>query len=653
MNVTTKRELNLKIKKSPPLIDAMQHDTDTRIVEFSLFSGSDAWPVPEGVTVAVGYKTAENATGFYDKLSNGAPAVEVLENTITVILAQEMLTVPGVVEACLILSNENLDQLKTFPFHIRVTESPIGNGTKRQSPSPENYIRLEWLENRLKELKESGAFDGETGPTGPQGPQGIPGAKGPEGPQGVQGDPGKSPYIGDNGNWFVWDGEKYQDTGVSTDIPEEVSTLKSDLIVAQTELNAQKRQNQAQQYELENLKAAANGQLYREYADSEAAYSKTIPSGAMPYASLDRLGGCTIRYMQAVNGASGKTGGMANAAITYENGILSIPELTATLSPITAAYIVPDTQTIPAGHTVYIDVEFIEGELESGMMLQVMNNLDRIALASSFYTMPADGYFRIRYYNDQTYSAVQIRINIFDLTSIFGSGYEPNTKDDNRIVFLKQYARMHPGCNAGELVHADVTNVLSSDANGTSGTYPIPDTIRNLPGYGWSAGNVYNEVDFENKQYIQRVGCLDIGTLVWSYSGTTFKTSKYPDDMLYASGIPNLLAAQYNTVETRSSTYWNAYPDKSIGFRTDKLLMIRNDEYTDATAFKNAMSGVMLYYELVEPIITDISSLLEDHIVFISVAENGTLTFEQSDGTQLPVPNQETYLIKTTGGTSA
>ena len=145
MNVTTKRELNLKVKTSPPLIDAMQYDTDTRSIEFFLFSGSDPWPVPIDVSVAVGYKTKENTMGFYDKLSNGLPAIKVIDNAITVILAQEMLTVPGRVEACLILSNENLDQLKTFPFYIRVTESPITNRSKANSPSPENYIRLEWL----------------------------------------------------------------------------------------------------------------------------------------------------------------------------------------------------------------------------------------------------------------------------------------------------------------------------------------------------------------------------------------------------------------------------------------------------------------------------------------------------------------------------
>lgn len=35
--------------------------------------------------------------------------------------------------------------------------------------------------------------------------------------------------------------------------------------------------------------------------------------------------------------------------------------------------------------------------------------------------------------------------------------------------------------------------------------YPIPDAIKALPGYGWSAGTARNYVDYENKRYVQCV----------------------------------------------------------------------------------------------------------------------------------------------------
>lgn len=61
---------------------------------------------------------------------------------------------------------------------------------------------------------------GDTGGTGPQGPQGNKGdtgdtgPTGPQGPTGPKGSDGHSPYVGDNGNWFVWsdDREQYEDS---------------------------------------------------------------------------------------------------------------------------------------------------------------------------------------------------------------------------------------------------------------------------------------------------------------------------------------------------------------------------------------------------------------------------------------------------------
>ena len=49
-------------------------------------------------------------------------------------------------------------------------------------------------------------IQGEKGDTGEQGPQGIQGETGPQGIQGIQGekgDKGDTPYVGENGNWWV------------------------------------------------------------------------------------------------------------------------------------------------------------------------------------------------------------------------------------------------------------------------------------------------------------------------------------------------------------------------------------------------------------------------------------------------------------------
>ena len=56
-------------------------------------------------------------------------------------------------------------------------------------------------------------------------------------------------------------------------------------------------------------------------------------------------------------------------------------------------------------------------------------------------------------------------------------------------------------------------NTVLSDADSvkvkySDDTYPIPDAVKALPGYGQSAGNLYNEIvrRADGWDYVQRVG---------------------------------------------------------------------------------------------------------------------------------------------------
>lgn len=68
---------------------------------------------------------------------------------------------------------------------------------------------------------------GETGLQGPQGIQGPQGVQGQEGPAGTPGQDGKTPYIGENGNWWIGDadtGVQASGTGADGSIPVKVMT---------------------------------------------------------------------------------------------------------------------------------------------------------------------------------------------------------------------------------------------------------------------------------------------------------------------------------------------------------------------------------------------------------------------------------------------
>lgn len=70
--------------------------------------------------------------------------------------------------------------------------------------------------------------------------------------------------------------------------------------------------------------------------------------------------------------------------------------------------------------------------------------------------------------------------------------------------------------------------------------------------------------------------------------------------------------------------------------------------YTDAAAFKQAMQGVILYYELANPIVTDISTLIpDDFLRNIEVEAGGSVTFKGgNDSYRIPVPSEEEYIVK-------
>lgn len=187
-------------------------------------------------------------------------------------------------------------------------------------------------------------------------------------------------------------------------------------------------------------------------------------------------------------------------------------------------------------------------------------------------------------------------------------------------------------------------------------TYPIPEAIRNLPGYGWSAGTARNYVDYENKRYVQCVNSVDLGTLNWAINTTSAVGNHFYGYVkhlnfkyLGASGttVYNALCSKYITV-ARSST---VFVDKTLtidGVTVVSQVQVKDTAYTDAAAFKQAMQGVMLYYELATPIITDISDLIpDDFLRNISVEAGGSITFKGSnDSYRIPVPSEEEYVVK-------
>lgn len=130
-----------------------------------------------------------------------------------------------------------------------------------------------------------------------------------------------------------------------------------------------------------------------------------------------------------------------------------------------------------------------------------------------------------------------------------------------------------------------------------------------------SAGTAHDEIRYnkatQNWEKMQRIGSVDLGTLNLYYisdNGGYFygklNGAKVPS---LWSEVGNILVAQYNATNANSIVATGATPfNMSMGIGPNGNIFFVNTAYTNAASFKEAMQGVMLYYELAQPIVTEI-----------------------------------------------
>ena len=174
----------------------------------------------------------------------------------------------------------------------------------------------------------------------------------------------------------------------------------------------------------------------------------------------------------------------------------------------------------------------------------------------------------------------------------------------------------------------------------------IPQAILDLDGYGDGVSDeVYNCIDWENKKYHKRVGKVDLGSLDWT------RTNYWGNYLFYCAVDGknpgnNYIFSKYNKVSSVSECN-----ETNNGMSSNPIanyVYIRDDDYTTKEDFKAAMQGTILYYELAEEEIIDISNIIDNTFQEpIEVEAGGTLTFRNSngDGYCVPVPNEEEYVV--------
>lgn len=117
-----------------------------------------------------------------------------------------------------------------------------------------------------------------------------------------------------------------------------------------------------------------------------------------------------------------------------------------------------------------------------------------------------------------------------------------------------------------------------------------------------------------NLEHTQYVGRVDLGTLNWLYDSsrqlffTTIEDRK-------GGNILTMLCSMYKLTLNATPNNIENMCFRPYYFNTNYDVILKNTSYTDATTFKAAMSGVMLYYELATPVKTVIATgLLFDEV---------------------------------------
>lgn len=258
---------------------------------------------------------------------------------------------------------------------------------------------------------------------------------------------------------------------------------------------------------LANLAELLKGNEYTVEQGTSPAYSQTVQTGAQRWAELSMVGGKSFAWNQFAN-ATLTDWTKRRTSVTEENGKTKI----AVTNGSSLKYV--DYPAI-VNHKYMISSEFETTAVVfwgiytiGGTTYDSRNviNQEGTSFAGILSTSNTDRAVRLTFTTDATTDDYILLHNfmLIDLTPIETSlGVTISTVEEFKAIFQNDY---YP-YDAGSVKHCKCDKVVTADSEDTLiAEYPIPAAVQALDGYGWSAGAVFNEVDFAGNRYIKRVG---------------------------------------------------------------------------------------------------------------------------------------------------
>lgn len=402
-------------------------------------------------------------------------------------------------------------------------------------------------------------------------------------------------------------------------------------------------------YEIENLKAKAEGKLYRTETVEAEAYALDVPSSVAPYAEVQKVGGKSVVWNQLIRGFSSTFWATTTVTdVLFGDNSVEFTSIAKYGHILQRGEYKFDTIT---GHKYFLSCEVTLTTGTDLVWLQLCNKSETATKKQIITANTTNKQILQDVYSETNGESVYVRVidtrdsgwdkikvanaQFIDLTLMFGSGNEPSLEGCKKIFSAEYYPY-----DAGTIKSFPVKNVKSLKADGTEiGNIDVSSFTTDFK----SAGSAHDE--WSDGKVTKRIGAVDLGTLNWQKDWYD-ESSKY---RIYASisnkkkGLTNLICNGYVT-STKSD---GSMEDNTIvGNNALNYIYIRNSSYKNSgvDALIESLNGMLCYYELKTPTEETIPEI--DN--FIEVEGRGTLTFESDETIHMPVPSTTRFVVDLT-----
>lgn len=409
----------------------------------------------------------------------------------------------------------------------------------------------------------------------------------------------------------------------------EINSLSNDISATNRSLEAIDQTVSRNDKRIANLEQGIPNEQFT--TDSSVAYTKNVPSNALPYAEIEMVGGMIYK--------DGDT--LTSAPVTEVESVgvnLLNPDWrkSETINGVTFAKNADGSVTANGTAT---------GDVVYHMALNTTGGGDMLEPNTTYYASLGNGFVN----TDNKVLAIgttlsgKISYHVWANSLVFTTPAE----FDSVLVRIRAYA--------GEVFSNEVlypiiakSSVAVPYSPYVKNTLAIPEAVQTLDGYGEGVSDsVYNYIDLEKKQFIKRIVKVVLnGSEAWGINGSgnyTYFSHRLGDFKLAVDGAG--VCDKYENTPITSGTTANGFYVLNSNAQNASVLNVRDLAYTTTAEWKAhlAANPITVCYGLTTPIVTDLSDVLSDDNL-IGVEGNGTVTMKNEH--KLAVPSKITYMLK-------